>query len=129
MPPPIPTCKAILLCQKTIVEEGTGVVSLIGIFDNYSIDGDGLTPAVEAFCQITSACGEYNLTVEIHDLQTGNKVATGEGGKIEIEDRLMRANVIIPIPRIPFQHAGLYDFVVLANGNEIDRQKFGVTKG
>jgi hypothetical protein len=126
--PPDPTCKAILLCQKTIIENGTDSVSLIAIFDGFLVGDELTTPPAEAFCQITNACGEYHITVRIEDLDQGILLAMGDGGKFTIPDRLTRANIIIPIPAMKFARPGVFDFVVLANGSEIDRQPFRVTK-
>jgi hypothetical protein len=36
---PPPKCKAILLCEKTIIEAGTQQVSLIGITDTFMVPG------------------------------------------------------------------------------------------
>jgi hypothetical protein len=127
-PPPDPVCKAILLCQKVIIEAETELVSLIGIFNGFVIDGNGKSAPAEVFCQFTEAEGKYRITVEIHDLSTGNVIAGADGGEFDIPNRLARANVIIPIPPIPFRHAGAYDFLMLANGKEIDRQHFMVVK-
>ena len=124
--PPDPVCKAILLCQKSIVEAETGLVSLISVFNGFGVSKSGRSGPAEAFCRITEAVGKYRITVEIQDLTTGNAIAGANAGDIEISDRLLSTDVMIPIPPIPFQHPGQYDFVVFANGTEIDRQKFSV---
>lgn len=126
--PPEPVCKAILLCEKTIVEAGSGSVSLIGVFDSFIIGDSGLTGRAEAFCQITDAEGRYDFGVQIQDLQHGTVIGEVQGYIIEIPDRLMRANVIIPVPQMPIANSGAYDFVILANGSEIDRQQFRVIR-
>lgn len=124
-----PKCKAILLCDKTILEQGSNKISLIGVFQNFRLGTiPGLTREAEVFCQITDAEGEYELRVEIHDLDGGEIIARAEGQPIEIPHRLMRANIIIPFPQIPIPHAGKYDFVLLANNCEIDRQTFTVSE-
>lgn len=126
--PPDPVCKAILLCQKTIVEAGTGSVSIIGTFDGFVVDDRLTTGPAEAFCQITEAQGLYSFTIEIQDLSAGTVVAAAQGVTIEVPDRLMRANVIFPIPPMTLPHVGVYDIVILANGSEIDRQQFRIVQ-
>lgn len=121
-----PVCKALLLCQKTILEEGTGLVSLVGIFDGFGIEPGGKSGSAEAYCRITEALGKYLITVEIQDLATGMAIAGADGGEIEVPNILASATVIIPIPPIKFPHPGEYDFVVFANRTEIDRWKFNV---
>jgi len=124
-----PRCKAILLCDQTIFEAGTGKVSLIGTFSVFHLPMiPGQTSRAEAFCQITDAEGRYEIKVEIHDLRDGNIIARAIGPDVEISSRLIRANVIVPIPPLPMSHEGQYDFVIFANGKEIDRQQFAVRK-
>jgi hypothetical protein len=125
--PPDPFCKAFLICQKTIVEAETDIVSLIGIFDGFVVGNSGLTAVAEVFCRITEAHGKYKITVEIQDLNTGSAIAGASGPEIDIPNRLATANVIIPIPPLPLP-PGQYDLVMFANESEIDRQKFVVQK-
>lgn len=69
---------------------------------------------------------EYDIVVEIWDLSRNETVARAVGLAIEVPGPLIRANVIIPVPPMRFQHVGVYDLVMLANGLEIDRQQFQV---
>lgn len=125
-----PTCKAILLCDQTILEAGTNKVSLIGIFQNFGLETiPGETKKIEAFCQLTNAEGEYQLRAEIHDLQKDEVLARSEGlPPLTIPNRLLTANIIVPIPPLPIQHEGKFDFVLFANDAEVDRQTFSVAK-
>ena len=123
--PPDPVCKAFLICQKSIVEEGTGSVSLIGLFNGFKVGSSGRTGRAEVFCCITEAEGKYKITIEIQDLNSGMAVAAAEGPEIEIDSRLKSAQVLFPIPPLPLT-PGAYDLVMFANGSEIDRQKFTV---
>ena len=76
--------------------------------------------------QFTDAEGRYDLVVEIHDQVQQRIIARATGPAINVPHRLTYANVMIPIPPLPIKHPGAYDFVVLANGDEIDRQQFQV---
>lgn len=120
-----PTCKALLLCDDTIMEAGTAKISLIGIFRRFVVFKiPVITKPFSAFLQITNASGKYDILVEVQDLQADEVIAEAKGLGIEISDRLKVYNVIIPVPGLPLKHEGLYDFVVSANGEEIDRQQF-----
>jgi hypothetical protein len=45
-----PRCKALLLCECAIIEEGTQKVSLINIFEDIAVPGfPGETPALTLF--------------------------------------------------------------------------------
>ena len=124
----VPACKAILLCDKTILEAGTGKVSLIGVFERFLVDESLTTAPCEAFTQITNAVGRYEIVFEIRDLQENETIARAVGLAIQIPNPLFRANVIIPVPALRFNHTGTYDLVMLANGQEIDRQQFAVAR-
>jgi hypothetical protein len=43
-------------------------------------------------------------------------------------NRATKAHVIVFVDAMELIHEGLYDFVVFANGQEIDRQKFRAVK-
>jgi len=127
---PPPKCKAILLCERTIIEAGSGKVSLIGLFDGFMVSGvPGKTGPFTAYLQLTDGIAghEYEFTVELHDLTNGSVIARARGPKVTWGDRLARLNLFIPVAPLVVQHTGAYDFVVLAGQQEIDRQRFGVT--
>jgi hypothetical protein len=127
--PPRPVCKAILLCDQTILEAGTGKLSLIGIFSNFIMENlPGQIPKTEAFVQITDAKGRYDIVVEIHDLREDIIIARGKGLGIDVPNRHFFCNVLIPVPQLLIKHDGKYDIVVIANDEEIDRQQFDVIK-
>ncbi|MBC8355122.1 MAG: hypothetical protein H8E66_24365 [Planctomycetes bacterium] len=122
-----PACKALLLCEKTIIEAGSGDISLINIIDHIPVlEFPGHTQPVEAFLQFTDAEGRYEVVVEVRDCEDDEVLARAVGAGIEIPERHATCNILIPVPSLKIQHSGLYDFVVLANGIEIQRQQFAV---
>lgn len=124
---PPPVCKAILLCDTVIRDAFTGKVSLIGLFDGFGMrEMPGFTNPVIAFLQLVEGIGKYSLTVEIHDLGRDRVIARAEAATVEFPDRLSRRQVIIPVPPLPMEHEGVYDFVVMADEKEVDRQQFKV---
>jgi hypothetical protein len=122
---PPPTCKAILLCDQTIIEQETEKPSLIGIFTGFLIAGfPGVTRPFMVFLQLVNGIEEYELTVEIQDLRQDHVLARATFSRIIFQDRQHIVNAIIPVPALPLAHAGIYELVVLANGLEIERQRF-----
>jgi hypothetical protein len=122
---PPPKCKAILLCDQTIVEAVTGKTSVIGIFDSWTFaQFPSLTRPFMCFLQLTDGIGKYAMSVEVHDLQADKIIAQARIPEIAFPDRSQKVNLMIPVPPLPLGHAGSYDFVVLADGQEIDRQQF-----
>ena len=124
---PPPKCKAILLCDHTIIEAGTGKVSIIGTFDSFFVlTFPGATAPFTAFLQMTDGIGSYVITVEVHDLQQDKILARADGPAIDFPNRSVKMNIGIPVPPLPVNHPGRCDFVVFADGQEIDRQQFEV---
>ena len=52
----------------------------------------------------------------------------GSGLGVNWPEKLLTLNLMIPIPSLTRTHARVYDLVVLANGQEIERQKFEVVE-
>jgi hypothetical protein len=122
---PPPQCKAILLCQQTIVEADTASVSLIGIIHEIAIPGfPGQTRSMEAFLQLVDGIGRYDINVEVHDLREDRIIAKATGPRVDFPNRLATLQLAIPVPSLPIAHQGRYDLIVFANGREIDRQQF-----
>ena len=122
---PPPRCKAILLCDQAIVEAVTGKVSLIGIFDRFTLRKfPGHIRQFTAFLQLTDGIGSYKITIEVHDLREDRILARAAIVQMTFQDRSGKANLMIPVPPLLLKHPGGYDFVVLADDQEIDRQQF-----
>ena len=115
----------ILLCERTIIEAGTGKVSLISTFERFEIPAfPDVSHPCELFLLLVDGIGRYDLVAEIHDLHDDTIVAQTPPFAVEWPERLDRLTVIIPIAPIPFEHGGQYDIVVLGDGQEIDRYKY-----
>ncbi len=125
---PVPQCKAILLCERVIMEAGTGKVNLIGVVHKFVFPSlPAQTQPMTAYLQLVEGIGRYNITAEVWDLTTGQSLAQGQGAAVEFQDRLAVIQLLLPLPPLPLHHEGSFDVVVFANGQEIDRQKFTVT--
>jgi len=78
VPRPHPSLNAMLLCDHTIREQGTGKVSLIGIFENISA---ARLPVVHrspsVYAKLGDAEGEYTIRLELVRLDDGHVVAQG----------------------------------------------------
>ena len=125
---PPPRCKAILLCDQTIRDAATGRRSMIGIFDHLAFDQFPTHgPTFRVYLQLTDGIGRYQISVEVHDLQEDVLIIRSVPGTIEFRDRLHKLHLFFTVPPLPLPHVGVYDVVVLADGQEIDRQIFLAT--
>jgi len=75
------------------------------------------------FLQLIGGIGRYHIAIEVRDLHEDEIIAQ-QDGEIEFSDRLNRLSLEINVPPLPLDHPGAYDVVVLADGQEIDRQQF-----
>ena len=63
---PHPSLNAMLLCDHTIREHGTGKVSLIGIFENISAARFPVVHrALSVYAKLVDAEGEYAIRLEL----------------------------------------------------------------
>lgn len=124
---PSPKCQALLLCEKAIIDRQRGRPSLIDIIDSIHAPFFPCEygPLV-VFLQVAEGIGHYTIDVEVRDLTTEDVIARLLGTEIQFLDRLERINVIVEIGSIPLNQAGAYDVVVLANGQDLDRQRLMV---
>jgi len=122
---PPPKCKAILLCDRIIIDALTGHYNAIGIFDEFPVESfPGQSGFFTVYLQLTGGIGTYSITLEVRDLEDNKLIAHAEGPATNFPRRSTKAHVIITSSPVRLGHAGPYDFVVLANGQEIDRQQF-----
>jgi hypothetical protein len=95
---PPPQCKAILLCEMTIVEMGTWKTSLIGIIRVLrGMVTPGQTAPMEVFLQLVDGIGHYEITIEVHDLAEDATIAKGSGPSVFFPDPLTVRQLILPI--------------------------------
>jgi hypothetical protein len=123
-PKPPPVCKAILLCDAVLADPFTGKGSVVGIFERFNVlSFPGHTTTFFVYVQMTNGIGRYHITVEIRD-DDDQIIARAGVAEMEFEDRAKKGILLIPVPPVPLLRAGAYDFIVFADGQEIDRQQF-----
>jgi hypothetical protein len=122
---PPPVCKAILLCDAVLTDPFTGKGSVIGILSQFVVPAfPGESPPFFVYLQLTNGIGRYTLSIELRDRATDAAMHEGTLMDLEFAERATKNIVVIPMPPLPLPHAGAYDFIVFAEGQEIDRQQF-----
>src|ERR1022692_1390437 len=95
-------CKAILLCDQTILEAGTGKISVIGIFDSWNVlQFPTVIRPFTAFLQLTDGIGKYAVSVNVHDLQADQIIAQARVAEADFPERITKANLMIAVPPLP----------------------------
>lgn len=127
---PVPKCKAILICESTIMEADTGLITIVRTFNQFVMpEFPGHTEPFELFVQLTDGIGRYDVHIEVHDLIEDRLLARSPARAAEWEDRLVPLDLIMAFPSLPIAHPGSFDVIVFANGQEVDRQQFRVIPG
>lgn len=122
---PPPQCKSLLLCEKTIRDGRTGKPSLINVFNAFVLESyPAHTPTSFLFAQLTGALGPCQLRAHVLDLHRDAIVLQSALMDVHFPDKLAMMDVIVEIPPMPIPHPGLYDLVLLADGQEIQRLQF-----
>lgn len=98
---PLPSCKAILLCEKIIVDQDSLRPSLINVFETVEIPGfPWQLDEFVVFVQLSDGIGAYQVLVEVQDLAEGDTVNRSELATIEFADRLQRLNLVVAVPSL-----------------------------
>ena len=86
--PPHPTFNAMLICDNSIREEGTGKVSLIGIFAHIrALKLPATHQSLCVYANLGDAQGKYHLRLELMQADTLQIIGRGEA-QLEAPDRM-----------------------------------------
>jgi len=75
---------------------------------------------------MTEGIGEYDVSVAVYDLTNDQIIGRSFGFRLSWPIRLAQTKLVIRIPPLTLTHAGLHDFIVLLDGQELERQQLGV---
>lgn len=124
---PLPKCKALLLCDRCIIEERTHRISLINVFGTFRLASlPGRSPEFAVFVQLVDGIGRYQLEIQIVDLEHDRIIGRTNATVVEFPVRLMKRNIVIAVRSLTLPHPGKFDVIVLGDGDEIERQSFTV---
>jgi len=123
---PHPSLNAMLLCDHTIREQGTGKVSLIGIFESIA---SGRFPvvhrALSVYAKLTDAEGEYAIRLELVRLDDTHVVAQGTL-RASFADRMTPGELIFALENLGLERAGRYEFRLFADDRFVAAKSFTV---
>jgi len=125
---PHPAYSAMLICDMAIREEGTGKVSLIGIFENVSATVfPARHPLLCVYCKLTDAQGDYAFRLE---LVRGEDLVVIGGGefRVSVPGRRDIFDLIFQLGGLVFERPGAYEFQLSANGRHVAGKSFNVVQ-
>lgn len=123
-----PKLSAMLICDYVITEQSTHKKSLIGIFENiHAAKFPCVHPCLYVYLKMTEARGNYQIRLELTDLQDDKVIAQAKMPKeINIPDPLMAYELVFSFMALSFPQAGDYEFRVFANDQIFGQKTFRV---
>lgn len=121
MKPPTPLCKAFLVCSRVVEQEGE--FSLVRLARRAICRFYPAAQPLGVFARCTSSHGDYQVELQLQTMQ--GDVVWRDGppevwpmpDPLEEYDLNFNLSVVFPKP-------GTYEIVLMANGEEVGRQKF-----
>src|SRR4029077_16113958 len=116
MDEPLPSIKALLVCDSIAQELGSGKKSVIGIFDRILAGSVPCThPQLAVYFSAIDAEGSYKFRLDLVMVNTEKVIARGEVS-IDVRNRFEPVDGAIILQGLTFPEAGKYEFRLYANG-------------
>ena len=123
---PHPSLNAMLLCDLTIREHGSGKISLIGVFENISAARFPVVHrALSVYAKLTDAEGDYTIRLELVRLEDSHVVAQGTL-KATFADRMTPGELIFNLENLGLEKPGRYEFRLYADERFVAGKTFTV---
>jgi hypothetical protein len=117
-----------LVADMAIREEGTGKVSLIGIFEQIAAATFPCRHhALAVYAKMADAVGPYDLGLELVRLDAEARVGEGRA-TIHARSRLDAVEVVFHLGNLAFPGPGRYEFRLTANGRHVGSKSFTVVQ-
>ncbi|HLD69994.1 MAG TPA: hypothetical protein VJA17_04435 [Candidatus Omnitrophota bacterium] len=120
-----PIKKAMLLCDHTIVEEGTHKRTLIGLFDRIKVNRfPSVHPSMSIYVQFREIEGTFDFMLELFDLTAGKSLNRAEVKNFKVEDRSRDCELVFNLLSVKFDHPGEYEFRIYVNDYIFGQKSF-----
>jgi hypothetical protein len=124
-----PILKAMLLCDQTLVEEGSRKRSLIGIFDRVKAAQLPTThPALSVYVQFREIEGVFDFTLELYDLGEEKTLHKATVKSFKVQEKSRDCELVFNMLSLRFEHAGDYEFRIYVNDTIFGQKSFQVMK-
>lgn len=108
---PKPILKAMLICDHTIVEEGTHKRTLIGLFDRIKAKAFPTAhPSMSVYVQFREIEGVFDFVLELFDLNSEKSLNQAVIRQFKVEDRSRDCELVFNLLSVKFDHPGEYEF-------------------
>ncbi len=122
-----PILKAMILCDQTMVEEGTRKRTLIGLFDRIKAVQLPIThPSMSVYIQFREIEGSFNFTLELYDIQADKTLHRALVQDFKVQDKSRDCELVFNLHAVRFEHHGEYEFRIYVNDMVFGQKSFQV---
>lgn len=124
-----PILKAMLLCDQTLVEEGTHKRTLIGLFDRIkAAQFPTAHPSMSVYVQFREIEGVFDFSLELVDLGTETVMNRSLIKGFKVQERSRDCELVFNLLSVKFDHPGDYEFRIYVNDLIFGQKSFKVLK-
>ncbi len=124
---PKPILKAMLICDQTIVEEGTRKRTLVGLFDRVRAAVFPTThPSMSIYVQFREVEGRFTFALELYDLTEDRVLHRAEIADFAVKERSRDCELVFNLLSVRFEHAGDYEFRIYVDDFVFGQKSFKV---
>jgi hypothetical protein len=122
-----PILKAMLLCDMTIVEDGTRKRSLIGLFDRVkSQKFPTVHGSMSVYVQFREIEGTFDFVLELYDLAEDKTLHKATVKDFKVQEKSRDCELVFNLLSVRFAHPGDYEFRIYANDTIFGQKSFQV---
>ncbi len=124
-----PILKAMLLCDQTLIEEGTHKRTLIGLFDRIKSNNFPTThPSMSIYVQFREIEGVFDFTLELVNITDGKPINRAVIKDFNVQDRSRDCELVFNLMSVKFDNPGDYEFRIYVNDYIFGQKSFKVLK-
>ena len=122
-----PILKAMLLCDQTLVEEGSHKRSLIGLFDRVkSNQFPTVHGSMSVYVQFREIEGKFDFTLELFDLAEDKTLHKANVKDFNVQEKSRDCELVFNLLSVRFVHPGDYEFRIYVNEQIFGQKSFQV---
>ena len=122
-----PILKAMLLCDQTLVEEGSHKRTLIGLFDRIKASQFPSThPSMSMYVQFREIEGTFSFALDLYDLSEGKIMSRSVIKDFVVQNKSRDCELVFNLLSVRFEHAGEYEFRIFVNDLVFGQKSFSV---
>jgi hypothetical protein len=116
-----------LLCDNTIVEEGTHQRTLIGLFDRIKASKFPTTHgSMSVYVQFREIEGTFDFSLELFDISENKTLNKALIKNFNVTDFSRDCELVFNLLSVRFEHAGEYEFRIYVNDLIFGQKSFHV---